>query len=66
MKVLMRSGGIPLWEWGCHDCDSLQEKDGGEARAVVAAAKAHTRATGHATWLHNILMWSSWKAERGQ
>jgi hypothetical protein len=54
---LKRSGGSPLWEWGCYTCDSLNIVEGGEARAVVVAAKQHTRATGHPTWLHNILMW---------
>lgn len=54
-KSLQRWGGIPLWEWGCFVC---RNSEGGEARAVVAEAKAHTRETGHSTWLHNILMWN--------
>ncbi|KKL10748.1 hypothetical protein LCGC14_2552730 [marine sediment metagenome] len=55
---LKRSGGLPLWEWGCNDCNSLKVKDGGEARMVVAAARRHSRETHHSTWLHNILMWT--------
>lgn len=54
---LVRSGGVPLWEWGCYGCDSLTVHGGGEARAVVSKAKRHTRETGHSIWLHNILMW---------
>lgn len=61
---LKRSGGTPLWEWGCYRCDPLTIKEGGEARTVVAAARRHTRETGHATWLHNILMWDIWVTER--
>jgi hypothetical protein len=64
---LERLGGYPLWEWGCNDCTSLSSggtlpivEEGGEARAVVAAARRHTRTTGHATWVHNILMWDIW------
>ena len=58
MMKLKRSGGLPLWEWGCNDCDSLEVKAGGEARMVVAAARRHSRETHHSTWLHNILIWT--------
>lgn len=57
-EKLLRSGGLPLWQWGCWDCDSLTIQGDGEARAVVGQARAHTRKTGHPTWLHNILMWT--------
>lgn len=55
-EKLLRSGGLPLWEWGCEICRPTSI-EGGEARVCVAAAKAHTRQTGHPTWLHNIVMW---------